>query len=94
MKNIFILLAVVLFWGCASSDISLEPAPEPIISGQGTYCAHKYDSNSTFVYVGQLKAYQKKMFGVKVFVYEFTLQDGKKLFLSQHDLPNYICKKL
>jgi hypothetical protein len=90
MKNIILLVTLILLWGCASS----EPSPEPVLNEKGTSCTHKYDPRSTFVYFGQLKAYQKDMFGEMVFVYEFTLRDGRKTLVTQHNLPNYICKKL
>lgn len=56
-----------------------------------TTCEHKHSSNRNFTYQGQLKVYQQEMYGQTVFVHEFTLVNGEKLYLSRDELVNYDC---
>jgi len=84
------LTALLLFVivGCGSKPVDQEPVYKNVV-----ICTHKYSSDYSFVYRGQIKTYQKIMFGEKVFVYEYTLIDGAKLFLSGNDVVNFVCVK-
>ena len=88
-----LLLAFMI--GCGSTPVGpapVNPAPEPIYDNV-VACTHKYSSKYDFVYGGQIKSYQQNMFGEKVFVYEYTLLDGKRMYLSGKDVVNFVCVK-
>lgn len=95
--KITILTVLLLYFivGCGSTSVVPAPvnlAPEPIYDNV-VACTHKYSSQYDFVYGGQIKAYQQNMFGEKVFVYEYTLLDGKRMYLTGNDVVNFVCVK-
>jgi len=94
MKNTALtVLLISLLIGCGSTPVDPTPVDPAPIYDIVVACSHKYSSDYDFVYGGQIKAYQQEMFGEKVFVYEYTLLDGKKLFLSGNDVANFVCVK-
>ena len=93
MKYTFLAVALLLLLSCGVTvPVNDEPVIDPTFENV-TACKHKYSPEYNFTYHGQMKAYQKEMFGETVFVYEYMLVNGKQLFLSGNDVVNFICTR-
>lgn len=94
MKHSILIILLCCLVSCASTPVDTVEDNVTIdvtrVSENIVICKHKY-SRDKFAYYGQLRAYQTTMYGEKVFMYEYTLYDGKKVYLTGDDVVNYVC---